>query len=75
MRNSGFRISDSLKNLRINKTLDVSGISVTATASILGCKGCAFMPRTGGDGCGFRNSCLAHKRPDRMSVIFKLVKK
>lgn len=74
MENNRKRITEDLKNLRINKTLNVSGVNVTAEVSTSGCNGCVFKPKSNKQECNFRDSCLAHKRKDRKSVIFKISK-
>lgn len=38
-----------------------------------GCKNCIFQKEGGAADCSLRDACMAHKRPDRISVIFKSI--
>lgn len=75
------KLVDVLSTLKLNHVTDVQGTKIVArrpraysSANDPGCKDCVFQKEGGAAECSFKNSCMAHKRPDRKSVIFKILK-
>lgn len=67
-----------LRELKLRHVEDVVGTRLKAcTPNTLktkksACVGCLFEKEGGAIDCNLRDACMAHKRPDRKSVIFKL---
>lgn len=60
-----------LREANVGSVVNCAGASITILASYKDCHGCCFRTEQKAESCMFRNSCFAHKRPDRKSVIFK----
>ncbi|MBK5719934.1 hypothetical protein JGH11_03525 [Dysgonomonas sp. Marseille-P4677] len=60
-----------LREANIGSVVNCIGISITILSSKKDCNGCLFRTEDKANSCRFRESCFAHKRPDRESVIFK----
>lgn len=68
----------ALKEIKLHHVVDVEGtrlkayIPKTIETHASACTGCVFEKEGGAIDCNLRDACMAHKRPDRKSVIFKL---
>lgn len=69
-----------LSSLKLNHVTDIQGTRIAArrpraysSTNDPGCKECIFQKEGGAIDCGLKDTCMAHKRPDKKSVIFKLL--
>lgn len=69
-----------LTSLKLGHVANIQGTRIIAhrprvydNANNPGCQECIFQKDGGAVECALKDSCMAHKRPDRKSVIFKLL--
>lgn len=69
---------EQLHELSLSHVADIGGTKIKANnprsiceANGNGCTGCMFFREAGASECDLRDACMAHKRPDKKSVIFK----
>lgn len=69
---------EQLRELSLDHVADIGGHKIKANkqrsicdANGNGCTGCIFFQEAGAAECSLRDACMAHKRPDKKSVIFK----
>jgi len=74
------KLIEILTSLKLNHVTNVQGTKIVArrpraysSTNDPGCKECVFQKEGGAADCSLKNTCMAHKRPDRQSVIFKII--
>lgn len=70
---------DILTTLKLGHVANIQGTKIIAcrpraysSTNDPGCKDCIFQKEGGAIDCVLKDTCMAHKRPDRKSVIFKI---
>lgn len=68
-----------LTSLKLGHVANIRGTRIIArkprvydNANTPGCSECIFQKEGGAVDCTLKNTCMAHKRPDGKSVIFKI---
>lgn len=60
-----------LTSSKVGDSIDFEGLKAINALSTEGCDGCVFDTEEKANGCRFKNTCMAHLREDRQSIIFK----
>lgn len=55
----------------VDEVIDFGGVVLQNSLSVEGCEGCVFDTEEKANGCKYKNTCMAHLRDDRQSIIFK----
>lgn len=73
---------EELRVLKLDHVANIQGTKIAArkpkaysSTNDPGCTGCMFQKDGGAADCDLKSACMAHKRPDNNSVIFKLLTK